>query len=86
MPQLEAMSLGCPVISSNHEAILEAVGKSAALFNPSDPEDIINVIEKTIYSQEKLDELKKKSFERSKLFSPEKCAKETLNLYKKISN
>ena len=86
LPQLEAMSLGCPVISSNHEAILEAVGKSAALFNPSDPEDIINVIEKTIYSQEKLDELKKKGFERSKLFSPEKCAKETLNLYKKISN
>ncbi len=86
LPQLEAMSLGCPVISSNHEAILEAVDKSAALFNPNEPEDIINVIEKTIYSKEKLNDLKQKGFERSKLFSFEKCAKETLNLYKKILN
>lgn len=86
LPQLEAMSLGCPVISSNHEAILEAVDKSAALFNPNEPEDIINVIEKTLYSENKLNDLKKKGFERSKLFSPEKCAKETLDLYKQISN
>ena len=86
LPQLEAMSLGCPVISSNHEAILEAVGKSAALFNPNEPEDIISVIENTVYSEKKLNDLKLKGFERSKLFSFEKCTKETLDLYKKILN
>ena len=86
LPQLEAMSFGCPVISSNHEAILEAVGNSAVLFNPNEPEDIINVIEKTIYSQNKLEELKKNGINRSKLFSLEKCANETLDLYRKISD
>lgn len=59
LPQLEAMSLGCPVISSNHDAIIEAVGKAAALFDPYNPENIINVIENTIYSKDKLIKLKK---------------------------
>ncbi len=85
LPQLEAMSLGCPVISSNHEAIVEAVDNAAELFNPHDPEDIINVIDQTLYSENKLNDLKKRGLERSKLFSLEKCANETLDLYKLIS-
>ena len=60
LPQLEAMSLGCPVISSNHEAIVEAVDNAAALFNPHEPEDIINVINQTLYSENKLNNLKEK--------------------------
>ena len=42
LPHLEAMSLGCPVISSNHEAILEAVGSAAELFNPNNHEELIH--------------------------------------------
>ena len=60
LPQLEAMSLGCPVISSNHEAILEAVDDAAALFDPHEPEDIINVINQTLYSENTLNFLKEK--------------------------
>ena len=86
MPPLEAMSLGCPVVSSNHEAILEAVGDAACLFNPNEPEDIKFNIENVIYSSEKINDLKNRGFERSKLFTWTKCAKETLNIYKEILN
>ena len=84
LPTIEAMSLGCPVICSNHEAIMEAVGKAAKIFDPSNIEEIKNCIEETIYSKDQLDKLKIKGVERSKLFSWEKCAQETLNVYNEI--
>ena len=86
LPHLEAMSLGCPVISSNHEAILEAVGDAAELFNPNNPEELCLKMEKTLYSSEKIKDLINKGFNRSKYFSWEKCASETLAVYKKITN
>ena len=52
LPPLEAMSLGCPVITSNHEAIIEAVGDAAILFNPEEPEDIKDKIEDVLYSND----------------------------------
>jgi len=86
LPNLEAMSLGCPVISSNHEAILEAVGDAAELFNPNNPEELCLKMEETLYSSEKIKDLINKGFNRSKYFSWEKCASETLDVYKKITN
>ena len=86
LPPLEAMSLGCPVISSNHEAIIEAVGDAASLFNPDEPEDIKLKIEDVLYSTELTNQLKNKGIKRSDFFSWEKCAKETLDVYKKVSN
>jgi glycosyltransferase involved in cell wall biosynthesis len=43
-PPLEAMACGCPVAASNIPAIAEACGDAAALFDPSDPEDIAAVV------------------------------------------
>ena len=84
LPQLEAMSFGCPVISSNQEAILEAIGDSAVLFDPLNIEDIKFKIENTIYSDDKIEFLKKKSLKRSKLFTMDRCFEETLKTYKEI--
>ena len=80
---IEAMSLGCPVISSNHEAILETVGDAAELFNPNDIEEISNKMEKILYNKENKNILINKGLERSKLFSWEDCANKTLSIYKK---
>lgn len=60
LPPLEAMSLGCPVISSNHEAILEAVSDAASLFNPLEIDDITRALINTIYSNDKINKLKEK--------------------------
>jgi glycosyltransferase involved in cell wall biosynthesis len=86
LPQLEAMSLGCPVISSNHEAIIESVGNAAAIFDPNKPEDIAETLNNYLYSSEKLNSLKSKGLARSKLFSLEKCALETVAVYKNLFN
>ena len=79
------MSLGCPVISSNHEAILEAVGNAAALFDPFDIDEIKFKLESTLYSKEKIDELIKNGRLQAKKFSWEKCANETLEIYKRFA-
>ena len=83
LPPLEAMSLGCPVISSNHEAILEGVGDAAVVFDPLNIDEIKFKLESTIYSKEKIEELIKHGYLQSKKFSWEKCANETLQIYKK---
>ena len=49
------MSLGCPVISSNYEAIVKGVGNAAALFDPFQIEEIKAQLENTLYSEEKIE-------------------------------
>ena len=46
LPPLEAMSIGCPVICSNHKAILEGVGSAAAIFDPYEINEITDTLEK----------------------------------------
>ncbi len=84
LPPLEAMSLGCPVVSSNHEAIVEATGDAAILFNPNEPEDMKSKIEKVVYSPTLTNNLKTLGAKRSLIFSWKKCAEETLNIYKQL--
>ncbi|MDA9616025.1 glycosyltransferase family 4 protein [Candidatus Pelagibacter sp.] len=84
LPTIEAMSLGCPVISSNHSAIIEAVGDAAKQFNPNKSEEILSCIEDTVYSIENTKNYIKKGFARSKLFTWKKCSEETMSIYKKL--
>ena len=85
LPPLEAMSLGCPVISSNYEAILEGVGNAAALFDPFQIEEIKAQLEKTLYSREIIEKLIKNGISQTKKFSWKKCAEETLEIYKRLT-
>ena len=50
---MEAMTHGCPVITSNHEAIVEMVGDAAQIFDPNKIEDISYKIEDVVFSDEK---------------------------------
>jgi glycosyltransferase involved in cell wall biosynthesis len=43
-PPLEAMASGAPVAASNIPAVAEACGEAAALFDPTEPEDIAAVV------------------------------------------
>ena len=85
LPPLEAMSIGCPVISSNHKAILEGVGSAAAVFDPYEINEITDTLEKTIYSENILNDLVKKGREQSKKFTWKKCAEETLKQYQNLT-
>jgi glycosyltransferase involved in cell wall biosynthesis len=52
-PPLEAMASGTPVAASNIPAVAEACGDAAALFDPSDPEDIAAVVAAVLESPDR---------------------------------
>lgn len=84
IPPLEAMSLGCPVICSNTSSIPEVVGDAGEYFDPSDPDSIRVAIESVLQSSSRSDDLVAKGHRRRALFSWERCARETLNVYRSI--
>lgn len=83
-PPLEAMTYGCPVISSNNKAIIEATGLSKFTFNPEDPNEIINVIDEVIGSKENLMFLKNYGIERVRQFNTEVMIKNLKKTYRMI--
>ena len=84
IPPLEAMACRCPVISSNTSSMPEVIGDAGEYFDPKEPESIKVAIEKVVFSQSRIRDLKTKGIERLKIFSWESCAKETLKIYKNI--
>lgn len=82
LPILEAMIFNTPVITSNVSSMPEVVGDSGILINPLETKQISDAM-KEVLSAGKKEELKEKMKERVKLFSWEKCAKETLETIEK---
>ena len=84
IPPLEAMSFGCPVVSANGSSLPEVVGDAAELFNPADEVEMRAAIERVVSTPERARFLVDRGYERIKQFSWEKCAWDTLNIYKKL--
>ena len=84
LPPLEAMAGGCPVVSSNKSSLPEILGQAAIYFNPEDKEEMMKQIEKVIEDENLRQELIKRGYEQIKKYSWEKCAKETLEVYRKV--
>ncbi len=80
LPVLEAMSLRIPVIASKIPAFEEVIGNSGVYFDPEDKEDLIQKI-KEITNDPMTKERVERAYQRSKEFSWEKMAKETLKVY-----
>ena len=81
IPPLEAMSQGCPVISSNTSSIPEVVGDAGIMFNPHDHQELISHMNSIVKEPSLRMSLKIQGIERSKQFSWDKCANETFKLY-----
>lgn len=84
IPPLEAMSFGCPVVSANVSSLPEVVGDAAELFDPTDEAEMRAAIERVVSTPERAQLLVDRGYERVKQFSWEKCAQDTLNIYKKL--
>lgn len=81
IPLLEAMALACPVVCSNASSFPEVVGNAAELFDPSDEENLRETIERVVFSIEHRALLISRGIDRAAIFSWNKCAKETLQVY-----
>lgn len=85
LPLLEAMANDCPVVSSNTSSLPEVAGDAALYFDPSSPESIADSVT-TAYIDETLRlELISRGRSRVNEFSWNRCASETLSLYRRIS-
>lgn len=86
LPVLEAMSCGCPVITSNTSSLPEVTCKASILINPYDIKEITRAIKKVLTDNKLRSKLIKEGLKQSKKFSWKKCAKETLEVYKEVFN
>ncbi len=82
LPPLEAMSFDVPCIVSSKTSMPEVVGDAAVTVNPNDYKEIAKQIEKFINNNNLRIEYIKKGNKRLSKFSWEKCAEETISLYK----
>lgn len=84
IPILEAMSCGCPVISSNSSSLPEVYGNAALTFSPISYEELMHSLEKITSENNLRKILISKGYKREKEFSWKKCALETSNIYKSL--
>lgn len=86
IPPLEAMSCGCPVVTSNTSSLPEVVGDAAELVDPESFESVRNGLEAVLYSDQRKVELNAKGRANALKFSWKKCAQDTYEIYKRLSS
>jgi glycosyltransferase involved in cell wall biosynthesis len=85
LPPLEAMAAGCPVVCSNTSSMPEVVGAAGEYFNPNNIDEMRLAIENVVFSEEKKDKLISLGYKNVEYFSWQRCATETLDIYKNLT-
>lgn len=86
IPPLEAMQCGSPVITGNRTSLPEVVGDAGILVDPFDVTSIADAMDRVLKGTDLRADLRRKGFERAKLFSWERAARETLDIFEKVMN
>ncbi len=84
LPPLEAMSMGCPVISSNSSSLPEVIGDAGLLVDPYNRGQIKYAIERILTDSELKNELIDNGFIRIKKFQWQSTAKQMLEIFNKL--
>jgi glycosyltransferase involved in cell wall biosynthesis len=82
-PLLEAMAVGCPIVTSNRNGCREIAGDAALLVEPEDVGSISHGIQRIVTEEDTCERLVLAGRERIKEFNWEKCARQTLTLLEK---
>jgi glycosyltransferase involved in cell wall biosynthesis len=78
------MSLDCPVICGAISSIPEVVGEAGEYFDPDDIESMRDAMERVLQSSTRRQELVQLGRERCRLFTWERCARETRDVYRTL--
>lgn len=84
LPPLEAMACGTPCVVSNSSALPEVTGRAAMMFNPTSVEQFVECVTRVLTDPELNGNLRREGFRQSALFSWEKAAAETLEVYRDV--
>ncbi|MBT5016294.1 glycosyltransferase family 4 protein, partial [Candidatus Peregrinibacteria bacterium] len=84
IPPLEAMSCGCPVVTSNISSLPEVVGDSALLIDPYSTEEIAGAIGTLLSNKDLHADLGRKGLRQATKFSWEKSAKVLLEVFESL--
>jgi glycosyltransferase involved in cell wall biosynthesis len=85
IPLTEAMACGTPVLTSNVNGLKEIAGDAALLMDPADTGSIADGILKLLSDPYLRESLSQKGLERSRMFTWDLCAKNTLSLLERIA-
>lgn len=85
MPPLEAMACGTPVITSNQTSLPEVVGSAGIMIDPRDHNVLTDEMYEVLINDSLNEDMIKKGLKKAKIFNWDKSAKETLDIYEKIS-
>jgi glycosyltransferase involved in cell wall biosynthesis len=84
LPVLEAMQCGVPVLTSNVSSLPEVAGNATLLVTPTEVEDIAYGLRRLLEDADLRSELRTRGYQRAQEFSWERCARETLAVYKNV--
>lgn len=84
LPPLEAMSWGCPVISSDRSSLPEVCGEAALYFSPYDVNDLQNNMEKLLHDGNLRNQLISAGIVRARKFSLENFSQKILKVYSQL--
>ncbi len=84
LPVLEAMACGTPVLTSNTSSLPEVAGDAAILVNPNSVDDISEKLLMLAKNEDIRKDLSRRGIENARMFSWEKAARETIDLYHNV--
>lgn len=82
LPGLEAMAHGLPVCASSSSCLPEIYGQAAIYFDPKNLKDMAEKIKKAFFDETLREKLIARGYEQAKKYSWQKCAEQTLAIYK----
>lgn len=84
LPVLEAMASGCPVVTSDRSSLPEVAGDAAVLVDPESVEAIAEGIGRVWEDDALAADLRARGLERARLFSWERTARLTADVYESV--
>lgn len=84
LPLLEAMSCGCPVISSNGGSLGEVADDGALLFEPTDSSGMADALARLLSSDDEQMKWRERALARASEFSWQKAATQTSEVYRQV--
>ena len=84
LPILEAMSCGCPVVTSSGGSLAEVAGEGALVFEPGDAKGIARAIAHLLSNKKERERWRERALARAAEFSWHKAAERTIAVYRAV--